>query len=389
MNLMASPNPQAVKTVNRKPIFPILRTGTKDTYVMAFFVQLSWSAWLTHILFGLGLTILSAAITWTMLHRIRVMDIPNERSSHVRPIPRSGGVAMVAAFLAGVAAIYLFGDRTPIVTRYFQGFMLSALAIAAISLYDDIKRKSFVVKLATQAIAAVVVLISGLVIDEIGIPWLGLIKLGWLSYPLSFFWIMGLTNAYNFMDGLDGLAAGQAVIVSFFFLLITLSQGSIFIYITSYAILAGSLGFLIFNFPPARIFMGDVGSAFLGFVFAIMAIIAARYDHSHTSFFVMPLLLFNFIYDTLFTFIRRLIKGENVTEAHRTHLYQLFSRLGYSHRTVSLSHYAMSVLQGLGAIYMVNIVGDKRILIFLPFLGMQAVYSVLIVKRARNCGLLS
>lgn len=355
---------------------------------MTFFGQLSWSAWLTHILFGLGLVVLSGLITWTMLHRIRVMDIPNERSSHVRPVPRSGGVAIVATFLAGVAAIYLFGDRTPIGTRYFHGFMLSALAIAAISLYDDIKRKSFIVKLATQAIAAVAVLISGLVIDEIAIPWFGMVRLGWLAYPISFFWIIGLTNAYNFMDGLDGLAAGQAVIVSFFFLIITLSAGSIFVYINCYAILAGALGFLIFNIPPARIFMGDVGSAFLGFVFATMAIIAARYDHSHTSFLVMPLLVFNFIYDTLDTFIRRLLRGENVTEAHRTHLYQLFSRLGFSHRTVSLTHYAMCILQGVGAIYMVQIPGDNRMFVFLPFLGMQMLYSVLIVSRARNCGLL-
>jgi len=102
------------------------------------------------------------------------------------------------------------------------------------------------------------------------------------------------------------------VIVSAFFCAITISQGSNFVYITCYTLIAGALGFLICNFPPARIFMGDVGSTFLGFSFAVLAIIAARYDNSHTSFLVMPLLLFNFIWDTFFTFLRRLLRGEPV-----------------------------------------------------------------------------
>jgi UDP-GlcNAc:undecaprenyl-phosphate GlcNAc-1-phosphate transferase len=355
---------------------------------MTILGQLSWAALLTHVLFCLSLVAVSAGITWAMLHRIRIMDIPNERSSHARPIPRSGGIAIVASFLIGVVAIYLFGDRTPILTRYFQGFLISSLAIAGISIYDDINNKSFLVKLATQAVAAMVVLAAGLVIDEIGIPWLGPVHLGWLAYPISFLWIMGLTNAYNFMDGLDGLAAGQAVIVSFFFMLITLNAGSIFVYITCYTILAGACGFLIFNFPPARIFMGDVGSAFLGFVFATLAIIAARYDHSHTSFFVMPLLVFNFIFDTFFTFVRRLIMGENVTKAHREHLYQLFQRSGFSHQTVSLCHYGMTIVQGIVAICMVNVIGDKRILFFLPVLGLQLAYSYFVLNRAKKAGLL-
>lgn len=355
---------------------------------MIIFRQLAWEVWLTHVLFCLALVGLSAGITWAMLHRIRIMDIPNERSSHVRPVPRSGGIAIVISFLVGVLAIYFFGDRTPIVTRYFQGFLISALAIAAISLYDDIKNKSFLVKLATQAIAALVVLVAGLVIDAIHIPWAGLVHFGWYAYPISFFWIMGLTNAYNFMDGLDGLAAGQAVIVSFFFLIITLGSGSIFVYITSYTILAGALGFLIFNFPPARIFMGDIGSAFLGFVFATLAIIAARYDHSHTSFFVMPLLVFNFIFDTSFTFVRRLFRGKKVTEAHREHLYQLFQQIGYSHRTVSLCHYGMVIMQGLLAIGLVNVTGEQRIWFFLPVLGVQGVYAGFVLFRAKRGGLL-
>ena len=186
---------------------------------------------------------------------------------------------------------------------------------------------------------------------------IGPVELGWPSWPLSFLWIIGLTNAFNFMDGLDGLAAGTAVIASFFFLVITYSLGSSFVYIHCYTVLAGSLGFLVYNFPPARIFMGDVGSAMLGFVFATLAIIAARYDASHTSFMVVPLLLFTFIYDTSFTFVRRWLRGENVTQAHRSHLYQLLNRMGYSHLTVSLGHYPATAVLGCAAVWMSRIGG--------------------------------
>ena len=346
------------------------------------------AAFLSHLLFAGCLFVVSLAITRFMLTRVQIMDVPSERSSHTKPTPKSGGISIVCAFMLGMAAIFLVADKTQIAHHYLWGFVLSAVAIAAISLYDDMTQKSFVVKLATQLIAVFIVLASGLVIDQIALPVVGLVTLGWVAYPLSFLWILGLTNAFNFMDGLDGLAGGAAVIATAFFCFITFSQGSTFVYITSYALFAGTLGFLVYNFPPARIFMGDVGSAFLGFVFAVLAIIAARYDRSHTSFMVMPLLLFNFIYDTFFTFLRRLFRGQPVHLAHRTHLYQLFNRLGYTHRTVSLYHYGVCILQGIAAAWMVNIPGAERMLVFIPFLVVQIAYSGVIIAQAGKRGLL-
>jgi UDP-GlcNAc:undecaprenyl-phosphate GlcNAc-1-phosphate transferase len=345
-------------------------------------------AFLSHLTFGILLCALSAALTWFMIHRLRIMDVPNQRSSHKAPTPKSGGISIVATFLIGVAALFIFADKTMIRSDYFLGFVVSAVLIAAIGFYDDIKNKPFTIKLATQVIAVAVVLVCGLVVDELSIPFVGVVSLGIWAYLVSFVWILGLTNAYNFMDGIDGLAAGIAVIVSVFFCAITFSQGSTFVYITGYTILAGSLGFLFYNFPPARIFMGDVGSAFLGFVFAVLAIIAARYDRSHTSFLVMPLLLLGFIYDTFFTFVRRLLRGDQVFHAHRTHLYQLFSRLGYSQRSVTLVHYGMCVLQGVAAAWMVAIPGGQRMFVFLPFLLAYGVYSYVIIQAAKKQGLL-
>jgi UDP-GlcNAc:undecaprenyl-phosphate GlcNAc-1-phosphate transferase len=350
---------------------------------------MSPQAFLSHLLFAACLLGLSVVLTRFMMQQVRVMDVPNERSSHRVPTPKSGGIAIVATFLAGVAAVFLIGEATQIRRDYFLGFVFSALLIAGISFYDDLKNKPFTVKLATQLVAVLVVLAFGIVIDQLALPFLDRqVSLGWWAYPISFLWILGLTNAFNFMDGLDGLMGGVAAIVSVFFCIITYSQGSTFVYITCYSLLAGSLGFLVYNFPPARIFMGDVGSAFLGFTFAVLAIIAARYDHSHTSFLVMPLLLFNVIYDTFFTFVRRLLRGDRVHEAHRTHLYQLFNQLGYSHRTVSLFHYGVCAAQGLAAMWMVNIPGSERTLVFVPFLLFQAIYSWVIIRRARRAGLL-
>ena len=350
---------------------------------------MSHTSFLEHFFFAAALTGFSAALTWVLLHRLQILDHPNERSSHTSPVPRSGGIAIVVAFLAGIFAIFLFGDQTQITQKYFLGFIVSALCIALVSFYDDITSQSHLVRLTTQVAAVAVVLAFGIVVDELSLPWFGSVKLGWIGYVISFIWIVGLTNAYNFMDGLDGLAAGVAVIVCVFFAYITFQQGSLFIYITSYALLAGALGFLVFNLSPARIFMGDVGSVFLGFVLAVMAIVAARYDHSHTSFLVMPLLLFNFIYDTAFTFFRRLQNREKVTQAHRTHLYQLCNQLGWSHRQVSFAQYGMCVLQGFAAIWMVQAQGEYRGLVFLPFLILYSVYSAVVMRKARQAGLIA
>ena len=134
--------------------------------------------------------------------------------------------------------------------------------------------------------------------------------------------------------------------------------------------------------------MGDVGSTFLGFTFATLAIISALYDNAHTSLLVVPLLLFHFIYDTFFTFTRRFLKKENVFQAHRTHLYQLFNQLGHSHIRVTLFYYAVGFAQGLGAFCMISIPGPKRLLMFLPYLIFQIIYSDLIIYYAKKRNLL-
>jgi UDP-GlcNAc:undecaprenyl-phosphate GlcNAc-1-phosphate transferase len=228
-----------------------------------------------------------------------------------------------------------------------------------------------------------VVLTSGVVLTRLAIPYWGEIELGWAGYVLTFLWILGLTNAYNFMDGLDGLAAGVAVIAAAFLCAIAFQQKSVFVYISSYVLLAGAAGFLLFNFPPAKIFMGDIGSAFLGFTFATLAVIGSSLDLGRLSFYIVPMLLFHFIFDTFFTFVRRLMRGEQIHLAHRTHLYQLLNRTGYSHRAVSLFHYAVTAAQGVAAFVSIDLAAERRLLVFIPFLVFEIAYARWVLGRAR------
>ena len=325
-----------------------------------------------HIAFGLILTVIATLITWAMRKHGGILDHPNSRSSHSHAVPKSGGISIVVTFMIGMLFILLVEDPGLIGKDYIVGFVIAAILIAMISLVDDIWEKSARFKLATHLVAVGVVLYCNVEIDTLTLPWVGRVDFKSLGYLMTAIWILGLTNACNFMDGIDGLVGSTALIAAMFFMAISYYQGSEFVYITGYTIVAGCAGFLIYNAPPAKIFMGDVGSAFLGFVFASLAVIAARYDESRTSFLVMPMLLFHFIFDTLFTFCRRLLRGENTMQAHRTHLYQLLVRSGYTHLEVTLLLSCMAFLQGLGAIWMVNIPGNERLYVFIRFSSSSA-----------------
>ncbi len=345
------------------------------------------SSFVLHILFALVIAGLSALFTYLLSRHLKVFDIPNERSSHTEVTPRGGGIAIVAAFLIGLLIIHFAGRTVPIHSLYFFGFLFSSFVIAALSFYDDFHVVSFKVKLGGQIVAIIVALSTGIVIDIVHLPVFGEVYFGIWAYPLTFIWIFGLTNAYNFIDGLDGIAASTAVIAALFMSYISFQQGSHFIYLASLTLAAGSVGFLIFNWSPAKIFMGDVGSTFLGLAFAVMAVIAARYDHSHTSLFVVPLLLFHFIFDAAFTFTRRWRAGDNVFSAHRSHVYQLLNRIGYSHKQVALIYSAMAVCQGVAAIWMVSSLGAERVYLFVPFFLCYWICAKVVIVKARREGI--
>ena len=341
-----------------------------------------------HLLFAVALFALSAALTWGVL-RFGIMAMPNRRSSHDRPIPNSGGVAIVITFFAGYAVLFLVGDDALIASPHMLGFAAAGLGVAAVSLADDLGHfRSFGIKLAAQVSAARVLVAFGIVFREMSLPVVGSFELGWWGYPMTVLWVVAMTNIFNFMDGLDGLAGGCGALVALIFGLITALEGSHFVYILCYVLLASALGFLIFNFPRARIFMGDVGSQFLGFGFAAIAVIAAEYDSSRTSLLIMPLLFFNFVFDATFTFFRRMRASHEVTQAHRTHLYQLMNRLGVSHLRVALFHFAVTVAQGIGALVLIEMQSEYRVVVFAPFLVFQTIYAIVVIRKAGARGLL-
>lgn len=345
-------------------------------------------AFANHLLFGIALFAISTFLTWCML-RIGIMSMPNRRSSHQNPIPNSGGVAIVLTFMTGFAVFYAVSDDVRLSEAYLAGFAAGAFCIAVISFLDDLGHlRTFTYKLMAQLIAAMLLISFGIVFRRFSIPLVGEVDVGFLGIPLTLFWVMAMTNIFNFMDGLDGLAGGCGVIVALFFGIATYFEGSYFVYIFCYVLFASALGFLIFNFPRARIFMGDVGSQFLGFSFAAIAVIAAEYDLSRTSALVMPLLFFNFIFDTGLTFFRRLAIGQNVTEAHRSHLYQLMNRLGASHFQVSMFHFAVTAAQGIGVLILIQLPVESRALVFIPFIIFQISYAAIVLRRAAAQNLL-
>ncbi|MDA1324551.1 MAG: glycosyltransferase family 4 protein [Proteobacteria bacterium] len=325
-----------------------------------------------------------------MMKRLGIIDRPNHRSSHVRPVPRSGGVAIVITTYAGVLILFWFQGSLPAATFQLAGIGIGGFMLAFAGLLDDLGRLgSFKSKLLLQALGCGVLFPFGVVVETLPVPVLGELSLGWLGYPVTVLWVLGLTNIFNFMDGLDGLAAGTAMVVAGMMVMLTAggppgSSGLIYL-----VLFASILGFLIFNFPRAQIFLGDVGSQFLGFVFAALAVVlGAHYDPASVPMLIVPLLFFHFIFDTVFTFCRRLLAHEDVTQAHRSHLYQLLNQAGQSHVRVSILHFAIALAQGGGAYVMLRLPAIHQWGVFLPFLALETVYAVLVMKTAGRRGLL-
>ncbi|MCB9079369.1 MAG: glycosyltransferase family 4 protein [Anaerolineaceae bacterium] len=281
--------------------------------------------------------LLTGAIkTYTLRHGI--VDVPNSRSSHVIVTPRGGGLAIVIVVLGGWL-VYGLSNPALLTAAYWAAIGGMAL-IAAISWLDDVRPLSYRLRLGAHSLAALLVIWQIGFWQEMRLPLLGTLNWGWTGLIITFIWLVGLTNAYNFMDGLDGLAGSQGVVAGIGWGILGLVYGQPAVSLLGFLVAAGCLGFLGHNWPPAKIFMGDVGSAFLGFTLALLPLLAAVNPFDGGPGWpgapvVGVLLLWPFIFDTAFTFLRRLRRGENVFAAHRSHLYQRLSIVGYTHLMVT------------------------------------------------------
>ena len=295
------------------------------------------------ILIFIFLTILSyfgVLLIRRYAERRQMLDHPNERSSHITPTPRGGGLAMVVLVTgAGIWAMRKAELSHALV------YLIGGAVIACLGWRDDIRPLSVRVRFAVQGLVAAVSIYGLGYFKTVTIPLFGELQLGVVGVIITFLWIIGLTNAYNFMDSIDGIAGGVAFAGGLGWALLASNMRNDLVFWIALAIAASSLGFLGHNWHPAKIFMGDVASTFLGYTFAVLPLLSA--DQGGDALMLGTLLMWTFIMDAGVTFIRRVLNRENVLAAHRTHLYQRLVIGGYSHAAVSVLYLALTLLAGL------------------------------------------
>ena len=334
----------------------------------------------------LALTLFALALflTWLII-RVGILSFPNHRSSHHDPVPNSGGLAIVITVFIGFALVYKLGNYDQIPLQKILGLGMAALALAIVGLLDDLGYiQSFKIKLVAQFLAACFLLYFDMIIHQLYLPIFGSFDLGWWAYPVTLIWVIGLINAFNFMDGLDGMAGGSAVIVAGFFGLVTFFQGFFSIAAFCLVLFATNFGFLVFNFPKAKIFMGDVGSQFLGLVFAAISILGAELNQFQSFLYIMPFLFFHFIFDVMFSFLRRIFLRKNVFQAHRSHLYQLVNQMGWSHAKVTFLYYGMGLAQGFGVLWIIHWDHLSVFAIFFLITLFHLVYMLIVIRMAKK-----
>lgn len=310
-------------------------------------------------------TFASTPIVKVLAFKIGAVDVPRDgRRMHKKPIPRLGGLAMVFGFVVAVLCFSQGFDRE------LKSILAGAAVIVAMGVVDDCKALNAMPKFIIQIIAALIVVFWGdLRLDFFTNPnifsdqpyW----QLpGWLSVTVTVIWIVFITNAVNFIDGLDGLAAGVSAIMSVSLVFISVRVGEYPIALMGIALMGSCFGFLPFNFNPAKIFMGDTGSTFLGFMLATLSIQGMFKSYAVISFAVPLLILGLPLFDASFAMIRRVLTGKNPMSADRGHLHHRLIDMGFSQKQTVFILYAISGVLGISAVLLAES-GTLRALLLL------------------------
>ena len=299
--------------------------------------------------------------TIKIAHKIGAVDVPkDERRMHKRAMPKFGGPAVILGFLVSViyllivmsmeGTISLFGTEN--YAMQLLGMFLGIIIISITCIIDDIKTIKPIVKLAGQVLAAIVAVAFGVRIDSVDFWFISTSELSEIiSAIVTVVWIVGVTNAINLIDGLDGLASGISVISAISLLVIFVLNGSPTIAIILITALAGALvGFLPFNFSPAKTFIGDTGSNFLGYAISIIAILGVAKTYT-VAVIILPLIVLGLpIFDTIWAIIRRLIKGKSIKaifKADKGHLHHRIVAKGFSQKQAVLILYGISATESI------------------------------------------
>ncbi len=272
--------------------------------------------------------------------RLGVMDLPNPRKVHARPMPLLGGAAII---VASMVALLLFYDRFEV--QQLFSILFGAALVSLLGIVDDRWGMKPLLKLLGQIFAAIILITSGVHVQSL--PY------DWLNFLVSLIWIVGLTNSFNLLDNMDGLSGGVAAVASAFFMLMAALSDQSYVGALSAALLGASIGFLVYNFNPASIFMGDTGSLFLGFTLSAIGI-KLRFP-SNVAFvtWMIPILVLGMpIFDTTLVFISRLRRGKNpLTTPGKDHVSHRLVAMGLTTREAVMVHYLAGGVFGMIALF--------------------------------------
>jgi len=279
--------------------------------------------------------------------KVGAVDLPNYRKIHTKITPRLGGIAIFIGAFLGV--LYLRPSH-----EHLPEILLGAIVIVLTGALDDRFSIRPVIKLTGQLIAASFLVSSGLIIERITLPFIGIVDLGFVSVLITVLWVVGITNAINLIDGLDGLATGVSTIALTSMFAMAIIDSRIMAAYLCIVLIGANLGFLYHNFHPAKIYMGDTGSNFLGYMIATISMLGLFKNIALFSFIIPVIVLAVPIFDTLFAIVRRAYNKESIMMPDNKHIhYQLLAK-GYSHRKSVLIIYAFSALFGIMAVLFSN-----------------------------------
>lgn len=311
--------------------------------------------------------------------KVGAIDVPkDERRMHKVPIPRLGGLAIFIAFLFSVI---LFGN----IDRQMQGILLGAVMIVILGVLDDILTLRALPKFLVQIAAAGVAVYHGCVIQFVSNPNIfsaqSYLDLGWISIPLTIIWIVAITNAVNFIDGLDGLAVGVSAISTASLLIVALMVGEMDIAVIFAALLGACVGFIPYNKNPAKIFMGDTGATFLGYILATLSVQGLFKMYAIISFAVPFLILGLPIFDICFAFLRRIAKGQNPMVADRGHVHHRLIDMGFNQKQAVAIAYLLTAILGLAAVLLTSSGEFKALILIFAFVLVSAIGVQFIFKK--------
>lgn len=305
----------------------------------------------TFVLSLLGAAALTPAVR-SMARSVGAIDRAlSSRRVHAGPIPRLGGLAIVLAFYLPVVGLLLFDN---VIAQAFKadralviGLFAGGLFIAALGIYDDLRGANAWKKFAVQFAVAGLMYALGFRIENVSTPFGTDLHLGWLGLPVTLLWIVGVINAMNLIDGLDGLAGGVAFFAVLTCFAISYVRGQTLLVVFTAALGGAILGFLIYNFNPATIFMGDTGSMFLGFILAVTSVKTGQKGATTVAILVPIVALGLPLMDTALAFARRVIRGQSPFTADKDHIHHRLLRLGFSQRSATLFLYGFCIALGL------------------------------------------